>query len=508
MADDDRYFEHELGLHPFTQPTSLWKRPSAGNTQGTKSSDALFKTSSPSATPPAAMYRTYLTEAAPPTIEHQQYTDTPSRANPTYTTPEADRYFSSESFTDSLLYGPNPQSGDSGIEEQLRIYKRRDGIIQEELQATQRDNDRLARLVNELNSKVVALELENREASQTKQRLRSLELYLQTLPTPTEHEQMKADLHDRGSVVEGLKDELHDTQVHLSQTKRALHEQQDLVQELETEISHMKKELVDTRETKLDVLGEIRAANRQLMLERDQARTLYDQVSTELSSRIAEHHTLIQRLEAQQDAQREHMAAAEEREKVVSELQHRQLDFVTHERELRTMVEDLESVRSDLVKKISAQASTIRDLRESISALSAQNQQLLSANQRWRLNASSLDESASAPTRHLSSIAETKASGTYTATEVDALQDMLGDTLEQFGAVFDLALSRLNREDVQLRRLLGLSASRDAPLFVRTTDMESRMQSVREMQEYIAHLRDCISDAYAHEMAGDACNVQ
>ncbi len=74
--------------------------------------------------------------------------------------------------------------------------------------------------------------------------------------------------------------------------------------------------------------------------------------------------------------------------------------------------------------------------------------------------------------------------------------------------MIQLALQRIHNSDPQIAHLLGLGPGADAKLFARTSDFDSRLESVREMLEEIESVRNAITEKYAQDMGKDACAVQ
>ncbi|EGD82310.1 hypothetical protein PTSG_11945 [Salpingoeca rosetta] len=378
--------------------------------------------------------------------------------------------------------------GDSGLEEQLGVYRQRDAIYQDELASLQKENSTLQQQVHRLRGELQRLSLETREGDAARAKCNEVE-----------------KMH---RVEEQLKTEVRESQTQAHVLRQQINQQETTIHELKREVEDLRREVLETGELKNSAVEETRAVLREVTKERDEARQLYERVSKELSSRVAETKSLQQKVELEERVLAEERNQTALRDRHIQELQAKEAEFVRSERQLRAALTDADDVRESLLRKLSAQATTIRDLREAIDALSEQNQTLVSHNQLLRSGRDTASLPDFTPARFEGSNVQEKAAGRVTSAEADALQDELGKTLQQFARVFDLALARINNSDDDVRRLLGLSAQRDAPLFVRTTDVSSRLDCIREMQRFINKLETGISDAYARDVGHQACGIQ
>eukprot|EP00043_Microstomoeca_roanoka_P018459 m.198032 g.198032 ORF g.198032 m.198032 type:complete len:657 (-) comp16830_c0_seq2:724-2694(-) len=402
-------------------------------------------------------------------------------------------------------YAAHTGEFDSGLEDQLGVYRQRDAIYQEELAALQKETYSLQQQLNNAHTKLQSLTLEVREGEVAREKARRLERYLKTVPTSEEYENKCNEVARLQHVEEQLQTQLREEKTQGHVLRQQINSQEATIHDLKREITVLREQVLETGEIKNTAIEEMRTVLRQVTQERNEARQLYERVSNELSSRIAESKSLQQKLDLEDRVLEEQRHQTSLRDAHIQELQAKEAEFVRAERHLRASLTDAEDIRESLLRKLSAQASTIRDLRESIAALTDQNQMLVSQNQMLR---SGRDLPLLDIPKYAGSEAQVKASGTLTASEADALQDELGKTLQQFARVFDLALARLNNSDDDIRRLLGFSAQREIPLFVRTTDVSSRLECISEMQRFVERLESGISDAYARDVGHEACGIQ
>ena len=377
-----------------------------------------------------------------------------------------------------------------------------------EVEAWQREARGLEARIMERDERLAVLEAAASSAEVATSKAEAMERYIRDLPTADEYAAQCEAAAESQRRCDSYREANDLAEVDLKQQKRQIERQQAQLETLNAENDDLRAGLLRAEKSKAQTTHELKTLCNTLTAERDAVREHYTDVTRQLSEMTASCERLQQQL-ADQSAV--HDAASQrntERDGLVAELQARLAESGGEVKRLERKLSDGEETRASLLRKVKAQATTIRELRTAFSSLTDQNQQLIAQNQRLRAG---MD-----PGRDIGPLELPQ--NYLTPTETDKLQDELAESVTELQDVVQLALSRLHGSSPHLAVMLGLDGGSGSgsgsggggggSFLVRTSDFSSQLETVRELRKELRVVRDQIANKYASDVGRDACAVQ